>query len=407
MTDTPPEPPQPEVQTSAPKSDPEGFALRAQPARAIRFKRNVIIAIAAGASVLVAGTTWFALRNHHFGMVQPGEDDRNAARAPTDVVNDLPSNYSQVPKLGPPLPGDLGKAILDHQKQAMIAPVQMQPAAPSAGNATIEDNAAKERGKARQSPLLVRTTRTATSKPTAQAQPPGTASAQLEAKLPQTPEQDLNRQDEKVRFASARDTGSYLDQHALMPAASADLLSAGSVIAASLVTGIRSDLPGLVVAQVTEQVFDSATGRVLLIPQGARLIGKYDSTVTYGQRRALIVWERIVMPNGSSIGLDKVPATDPSGYSGLADKVDSHTWTLIKGAVISTLLGVGSNVKFGGESDLAQAIRQSSQQSVSRAGDQLTTRNLQVQPTITIRPGTPVRLVVQRDLILAPWHEEP
>jgi type IV secretion system protein VirB10 len=174
------------------------------------------------------------------------------------------------------------------------------------------------------------------------------------------------------------------------------------VIAGSLITGLRSDLPGLVIAQVTESVYDSPTGRILLIPQGARLIGSYDSVVAFGQSRALVVWQRIVFPDGRSLRLDNVPATDPAGYAGLADKVDHHTWTLLKGAVVSTLLGVGANLTFTGESDLVQAIRESTQQNVSRAGDQLTSRNLNIQPTITVRPGTPVRLVVHRDLVLAP-----
>jgi type IV secretion system protein VirB10 len=217
------------------------------------------------------------------------------------------------------------------------------------------------------------------------------------AKLAIDPDRDANAQQRKADFV--------VSAGRLSPPASPDMLSAGSVIAASLITGLRSDLPGLVIAQVTERIFDSATGRVLLIPQGARLVGSYDSVVAFGQKRALIVWQRIVMPNGSSIRLDNVPATDPSGYTGLADKVDFHTWTLLKGAAISTLLGVGANLTFSGESDLVEAIRESTQQNVSRAGDQITSRNLQVQPTITIRPGAQVRLVVHRDLILAPWKE--
>ena len=140
----------------------------------------------------------------------------------------------------------------------------------------------------------------------------------------------------------------------------------------------------------------------LLDQQGARLIGSYDSVVAFGQSRALIVWQRIVFPDGRSLRLENVPATDPAGYAGLTDKVDYHTWTLLKGAAVSTLLGVGANLTFTGESDLAQAIRESTQQNVSRAGDQLTSRNLNIQPTITVRPGAPVRLVVHRDLVLAP-----
>jgi type IV secretion system protein VirB10 len=219
------------------------------------------------------------------------------------------------------------------------------------------------------------------------------------------PDRDPNAQQRKADFVAARDTGGDVNEHRLSPPASPNMLSAGSVIAASLITGLRSDLPGLVTAQVTERVFDSATGNILLIPQGARLIGSYDSVVAFGQKRALVVWQRIILPDGSSIRLDNVPAADPSGYAGLADKVDFHTWTLLKGVAISTLLGVGANVTFSGESDLVQAIRESTQQNVSRAGDQITSRNLQIQPTITIRPGAPVRLVVHRDLILTRWKE--
>jgi type IV secretion system protein VirB10 len=162
----------------------------------------------------------------------------------------------------------------------------------------------------------------------------------------------------------------------------------------------------MVTAQVTERVYDSPTGRILLIPQGARLVGSYDSVVAFGQKRALVVWQRIIMPDGSSLQLDNMPATDPSGYAGLEDKVDFHTWQLIKGVALSTLLGVGAQLQFSGESDLVQAFRESSQQNVSRAGDQLTSRNLQVQPTITIRPGAPVRLVVHKDVVLKPWPGE-
>lgn len=140
----------------------------------------------------------------------------------------------------------------------------------------------------------------------------------------------------------------------------------------------------------------------MLIPQGARLIGSYDSVVAFGQSRALVVWQRVIMPDGSSLRIDNVPATDPSGYAGLADKVDFHTWQLLKGVALSTLLGVSSELALSGQSDLVQAIRMSTQDNVSRAGDQITQRNLGIQPTITIRPGAPVRLVVHKDLVLAP-----
>jgi type IV secretion system protein VirB10 len=214
---------------------------------------------------------------------------------------------------------------------------------------------------------------------------------------------DPNAQARKTEFVATLDPKGDANPHALAPAPSPYVLMAGSVISASLITGLRSDLPGLVTAQVTERVFDSPTGRTLLIPQGARLIGNYDSVVAFGQKRALIVWQRIVMPDGSSLRIDNVPATDPSGYAGLEDKVDMHTWQLIKGVALSTLLGVGTELAFTGDGDLIQALRRSTQDNVSRAGDQITMRNLNIQPTITIRPGAPVRLVVHKDLVLAPW----
>jgi len=116
------------------------------------------------------------------------------------------------------------------------------------------------------------------------------------------------------------------------------------------------------------------------------------SVVAFGQKRALVVWQRIMFPDGSSLRIDNVPATDASGYAGLQDKVDFHTWALLKDVALATLLGAGSEVTVTGESDLVLAIRESTQQNVSRAGDQLTSHNLNIQPTITIRPGATARL---------------
>jgi type IV secretion system protein VirB10 len=161
----------------------------------------------------------------------------------------------------------------------------------------------------------------------------------------------------------------------------------------------------MVIAQVTENVSDSATGRTVLIPQGARLLGSYDNAVTFGQRRALLVWRRIVFPDGSSVRLDNMPAADATGYAGLADKVDSHSWQLLKGIALSTLLGVGTQLSLGsGESDLVRAVRESAQQNAAQAGDRVTARNLDLQPTLRVRPGWPVIALVQKDLILQPWR---
>lgn len=384
----------------APKIDPETLAIRTKPARAIRFRRGVIVAIAALGSVSLMTVAWIALKPRVFGSVaNRSELSEPSSRPSTDVLNGLPSTYGAVPKLGPPLPGDLGRPILESQRRMAgetgpAADLTAQTAAQDRERRLSELKAARESGVLVSSKASAESS--APSEATAGPAPTPGASPAIDA------ERDPNAQGRKAQFVSTLDKSGDVNPHALTAAPSPYLLSAGSVISASLITGLRSDLPGLVTAQVTSPVFDSPTGRLLLIPQGARLIGSYDSVVAFGQKRALIVWQRIVMTDGSSLRIDNVPATDPSGYAGFADKVDFHTWQLLKGVVLSTLLGVSSELALSGQSDLVQAIRTSTQDNVARAGDQITQRNLGIQPTITIRPGAPVRLVVHKDLIFAP-----
>jgi type IV secretion system protein VirB10 len=185
------------------------------------------------------------------------------------------------------------------------------------------------------------------------------------------------------------------------------VVQAGTVISGALITGIRSDLPGQITAQVSENVYDTPTGKYLLIPQGARLIGQYDSQIAFGQSRVLLVWTRLLMPNGRSIVLEHQPGTDAAGYSGLEDEVDNHWGVLFKAAVLSTLLSVGSEAgTSGNENNLVQAIRRGGSQSFNQVGQRVVSRNLDIQPTLTIRPGFPVRVIVNRDLMLAPYHQE-
>ena len=392
------------VITPAPKLAPETLAIRAKPARAIRFRRGVIIAIAALGSVSLIAVAWIALKPRVFSAVADRQELSEPNNRPsTDALNGLPSTYGDAPKLGPPLPGDLGRPILESQRRMATetgtgSDASAQMAAQERERRLAELKAARESG------ILVQGRTAASTAPPSESAPtpaPGAADA---AKPALDPDRDPNAQGRKAQFVGALDKSGDVNPHTLAGAPSPYLLSAGSVISASLITGLRSDLPGLVTAQVTSQVFDSPTGRILLIPQGSRLIGSYDSVVAFGQKRALIVWQRIMLPDGSSLQIDNVPATDASGYAGLQDKVDFHTWTLLKGVALATLIGVGSELTVTGESDLVQAIRESTQQNISRAGDQLTSRNLNIQPTITIRPGATVRLVVHKDLILAPWR---
>jgi type IV secretion system protein VirB10 len=376
------------------KVDPEILSIRSRAPRAIRFRRGAIIGAAAFGSASLIGIAWLALKPQVFiRQAQERELSQPMAKPAPDALSALPSSYANAPKLGPPLPGDLGRPILRAQERAEVA---VTPSPANAAEAARQQRLADLKA-ARESGLMAQI---ATSRSTA-------ATAQLGATSPMSgaPDETSTFADtRKEQFASTREAGNDLNSGGLMAPLSPNSLLAGSVIPASLITGLNSDLPGMVTAQVTQNVFDTVTGTILLVPQGARLVGKYDSVVAFGQRRALVIWQRLILPDGSSLRLDNMPATDTAGYAGLADKVDFHTWTLLKGVAVATMLGAGSELSISGESDLVQAIRESGQSNTARAGDKITQRNLDVQPTITIRPGAPVRMLVTRDLVLAPWR---
>lgn len=393
-----------------PKVDPEQLQLRASPRRAVRFRRGIIVAIAAVGSGTIFGVTMMALQGPALRLKQQAEELYSTDRKPTaEGLESLPKDYSGIkpkaPVLGPPLPGDLGRPILEHQRQLGIAPGQEVSAE--------EQRLAQQAIAARESQVIFRIEIRSRqmdaagigqgARPPLEALPAQSDAERMRASVAPA-EGDQNNQQRKLDFVGQRNTSGIYNPHALQTPASPYQIMAGSVIAASLITGINSDLPGLVVAQVTENMRDSVTGSILLIPQGSRLIGTYDNVVAFGQRRALLVWQRIVMPDGSSIEIDNLPVTDAAGYAGLEDKVDFHTWQLIKGVAVATLLGVGTELSFGeNESDLVKAIRESTQQNVSQAGQRITEKNLNIQPTITVRPGWPLRVIVHKDLVLRPY----
>lgn len=399
----------PEASVPSPaKVDPETLVLRARPGRVVRFRRGAIIAIAALGSTAIIGVTWVALKPSALRIVSDGAGSELQSAAPPDALASAPKTYGDVPQLGPPLPGDLGRPILEHRRAVGVADAGPAPD-PAAEAADAERRRiAAEQQAARQSGVMVQLARAA------QPQMPAVADASRGAEegsdpskpIALDPARDPGNQQRKADFLSASAGSAEINPHPLTPLRSPYTLSAGTVIAASLITGLNSDLPGLVTAQITENVYDSVTGNVLLLPQGSRLLGRYDSVIAFGQQRALVIWQRIILPDGSSVRIDNMPATDTGGYAGLADKVDRHTWQLLKGVALSTLLGVGTELSFGsGESDLVRAVREAAQQSSARAGDQLVSRNLAIQPTITVRSGAPLRIVVSKDLILSPWAE--
>lgn len=218
-----------------------------------------------------------------------------------------------------------------------------------------------------------------------------------------------NGQPEKQAFLDKKtDSGIYASGTLQAPRSPYEVM-AGTVIPAALVTGINSDLPGQIIATVIGNVYDTVTGDHLLIPQGSRLMGQYDSQLAYGQRRVLLVWTRLVMPDGSSVVLDRLPGVDLEGFAGLEDGVDWHWKRIFAGAALATLIGVNAELaapnRSANSGSIIVATRDSAQDTVNQVGQQLTRRNLNQQPTLTIRPGFPVRVIVNRDLVLQPYGQ--
>jgi type IV secretory pathway VirB10-like protein len=223
---------------------------------------------------------------------------------------------------------------------------------------------------------------------------------------------DPNLQDRKNAFLDGKgaDKGNYLQATIQHPRSPYEI-QAGTILPAVLITAINSDLPGPVVAQVREQVYDSVAGRYLLVPQGSRLLAKYDSMVAWGQERVLVCWNRLILPNGDSIDLGCMPAADLQGAAGLSDGVDEHWWRILKGATVATLLSTGSAFAAGNTASynptVGQVMARNASGEIGDIGQQLTRSDLMIQPTLTVRPGFSVNVIVTKDIVLSPYPDPP
>jgi type IV secretion system protein TrbI len=402
------------------RNPPEDIELRVRPKPVRRINRKVLMGSTAVLSFVLFGAVMVALDPPDFRGRQPVQELYNTDRKPVaDGLAGLPSTYDAVPKLGPPLPGDLGDALhkVDTNAPPELPigdkPFQPDPEADIARADRIRLARLAQQG--RESKLFYSVATASkvgdASKDEGAVAPtpsPFAALGQLDALQGQGQPALQTAQDKKIAFLNAKPDGSIYNEHSLQKPLSPFTLMAGSIIPASLVTGLNSDLPGFVIGQVTENVYDTVTGRLLLVPQGTKIIGKYDSVVAFGQKRALVIWQRLIRPDGSSLVIDSLPATDEGGYAGLEDEVDYHTWQLLKGVALATLLGVGSELTLGNnQNDLITALQQSAIKNTDQAGQQFVQRQLDVQPTLTVRPGWPLRIIVHKDLILEPYPQIP
>jgi len=415
----------------APKLDPDDLALRARPRPVKRIKRRALAMLTGTGLVLIAGAFFVALDPPE--LFDRSEKDRELYRTennPTpEGLERLPSRYSDLEpriELGPPLPGDLGSGIAQAERDLGIEatsnlPFRPDPEADAVRAERIRQARLAQQGResdlffqlaTRPAGLLGPSNATADHSAAvqdAQVFQPDNAVSRIFATTGPSDERsftDQNGQTAKQAFLNSDVDDEIYSKNTLQDPISPYQLMAGTIISASLISGLNSDLPGRVIAQITEHVYDTPTGQYLLIPQGSRVIGTYDSQVSFGQERALVIWQRIIMPDGSSIVIDNLPAIDTAGYAGFHDKVDFHTLRLLKGIALSTILGVGTELTFGDEeNELIEALRSSGQDSANQVGQRLTERNLNIQPTITIRPGWPFRIIVHKDIVLRPYRQ--
>ncbi|MFZ5716002.1 MAG: TrbI/VirB10 family protein [Bradyrhizobium sp.] len=377
--------PQPEVEVE------NSFRLRPDRARVSRLSRKALVGGTAVALTFISGAIFWALQTGQ--RRAPASDDSYSTdhHNVADQLSSLPKDYAgmprEAPRLGPPLPGDLGRPIVAAQNQSGPLAVDSE-----------QQRVNQESEAARTSKVFAATN----------IRPSGANSTSNEASANAASSSDevfsQNGQDRKLAFVNAPVDRRTTSPDRLARPASPFVVQAGTIIPGALITGIRSDMPGQITAQVTENVYDTPTGRARLIPQGARLIGIYDSQVAFGQSRVLLVWTRLLMPNGRSIVLERQPGADAGGYAGLQDEVDNHWLELFKGAALSTLLSVGTELgSSGNDSNIIQALRRGAGDSLNQTGQQVVRRNLNIQPTLAIRAGFPVRVIVNRDLVLEPY----
>jgi type IV secretion system protein VirB10 len=408
-----------------PKVAPETLELRAQPRPVTRLNPRMLAVLAGGLASAVLGAMLWSLQPQQRRNGAEQSELYNVDRVTrSEGLEQLPADYSQlpppvapeVPQLGPPLPGDLGGPILRAEQQAQGDNYRHAGPDPAEAERLAK---LKEAEEAALSSVFFRSGggRTTGVGSPGQGLPghaqlagfdPMAGGSASTAETPGDSASTQNRQDQKEEFLSKSVDTQIRNSGLLQMPDLPYQVMAGTVIAAALVTGIKSDLPDDVIATVTEPVYDSANGQHVLIPQGSRLLGRYNSQVSYGQSRVQVVWQRVILPDTSSFQLDNLVGSDTAGYAGLEDGVDWHWDRIVAGAAMTSLLGIGAELAAPSSRTDGDRIiiagRDSLQDTVNQVGQEVTRRNLDTQPTLTQRPGLPLRVIVNRDLALRPYQ---
>ena len=409
MTHLPPDPPV----GSQPRKAPPESVLAAPRNPVTRWNRKYLIAGAPGLAAIVALGFYLGFGGAHAPQARPEAmtDAADTGQVQTPAISTkYAAGYADPALQAQALPGTAALPSPEGSPAALAAGTPPPPPSPAQVDPAVQ--AAREQALAARTsgPFFGGPPPVAAAPPSADLAAlarPIASSAGGAGEAAAAEVQPANGQAAKRQFAANARTDDYLT-NPLQPALSPWEVKAGSIISAALVTAINSDLPGQVIAQVTEPVYDHRTGRTVLIPQGSRLIGQYDSQVAYGQNRALIAWNRIIMPDGRSINIGSMAGADLSGAAGLQDKTDGHFGQLARGVILSTLFSVGAAAAqdAGNRSSGALVINSAASgvsNSAQQVGQQITGRDLNRQPTLRVRAGWPVRVLVSKDMILAPY----
>lgn len=424
------------------------LAIRAKPHPVRRFSKKVLMVGAGGLALILSTALAFALQTPEHETVKNTELYNTTHKPVAEALEKLPKSYAEVtpasyPKLGPPLPGDLGAAYMGSNivpgENAPENPFRFDPHKQTKGRPTPAyqtprtyapqprtppnvqpDPAEARQQEIRSASLFFDIGKNGSAKP--QAQLTHNSFGDYGDPLLSNYQADMQTMMNMAGLYGGMGNAGSANQNASVQTitpqvGSADIYNkgqlqspkspyqvmAGTLISASLVTGLNSDLPGNIIGQVTENVYDTVSGQHLLIPQGAKLIGTYESRNAYGNTRAFVSWSRLIFPNGNSIALDDLGAVDGQGFAGLKDKVNNHYGKLVGAAALSSVLGVGAELAGDQDDRYIRAIQLSGQDNINMAGQRVIDRSLNVEPTITIRPGWRFKVLVSRDLILKPY----
>ena len=402
-------------------ADHPGLRLEKPQARSLRRGPILFIAGLLTTAVLIAAAVAFSPRSEqaHAATPSPQDEGQNKNVPIPDTVENAPGNNADLhppaPKLGAPLHGG---DLPNNEPQARTSA-----GAGSFNHQSLRETIREERQKAFGSSILVDLESPTQDGPgggaasaaaaLAAATGLGNAKADSAQPLPVTGagSGDPNMQQHKSDFLT-RDgvnTATYLNQPVVMPKSPFEV-KAGTIIPATLLTAINSDLPGQIIGQVRENVYDTVSGNYLLIPQGSKLLATYDSAVSYGQERVLFCWNRLVRPDGVSISLECMPGADLAGTAGVSDDVNHHWWRIITGVALGTLLSATAEHAAGNvtgyQPTVGQAWASNAGGAINSAGQQITQKNLAIQPTITVRAGYSVNVIVSKDIIF-PLYTRP